>query len=87
MQAPAAGAGSAAWVWKGVGRGELSQLSEEDTSWKMDLPRDTGPTEDAAGTRAAGTDTQTHRIESNRIKTRIETAYVRWPSHPSSAAP
>jgi len=25
-----------------------SQLAEEDTSWKMDLPRDTGPAEEGA---------------------------------------
>ena len=32
----------------GEGRLAESQLAEEDTSWKMDLPRDTGPAEDEA---------------------------------------
>ena len=32
----------------GEGRLAESQLAEEDTSWKMDLPRDTGPAEDDA---------------------------------------
>ena len=32
----------------GEGRLAESQLAEEDSSWKIDLPRDTGPAEDDA---------------------------------------
>ena len=52
---PAAGAGPAAWAWVRVcvGSGEASQLSGEDTSWKMDLPRDTGPADGGGATATA----------------------------------
>jgi hypothetical protein len=41
----------------GEGRLAESQLAEEDTSWKMDLPRDTGPAEDEFEDGAAATTT------------------------------